>query len=55
MLTRGKLLLVEYRVEQEKWDGRFGFVGTVFGKSDLSESHSFPYLQKYFFYPIVGF
>ena len=26
MLTRGKLLLVEYRVEQEKWDKRFGFV-----------------------------
>jgi len=25
MLTRGKLLLVEYRVEQEKWDRRFGF------------------------------
>ena len=24
MLTCGKFLLVEYRVEQEKWDRRFG-------------------------------
>ena len=25
MLTHGKFLLVEYKVEQEKWDRRFGF------------------------------
>ena len=31
MLTRGKLLLVEYRVEQEKWDRRFGFVEVEHG------------------------
>ena len=30
MLTRGKLLLVEYRVKQEKWDRRFGFIKKSF-------------------------
>ena len=41
MLTRGKLLLVKYRVEHEKWDRRFGFVhgGKLFAPSIWCETN----------------
>ena len=50
MLTHGKLLLVEYNMEQEKWDIRFGFIktGRTF-KNKLSETeiYSFTWLMGF--------
>ena len=45
MLTHGKLLLVEYRVEQEKWDRRFGFIEVEHGV--LSTPYIYIYIYIY--------
>ena len=50
MLTRGKLLLVDYRVEYKKWDRRFGFsnVGLLF-LDNPNVMHHLNYIKHSFF------